>query len=134
MPAAPPFDPTKPFTVEQPQTSAPPPFDPNKPFTVEAEPGTWDYAKKRAGELASDLYDVGKQIVTSPVRVAEGAATWPAQVLGAVGSVLPTGDPERAAEQKKIRELAAEQGGAKGVAQYLPEAKTPAGKYVGTAT
>jgi hypothetical protein len=121
------FDPSKPFQEAKP---AIPDFDPSKPFeeVKPAKPATW-------GETARDI---ARQIPTALVTGFENLVTGPAKLLGAAGQGLEalgvTGDPERAAEQQKIRELAERQGGAGGMAQYLPEPTTPGGRAARTAT
>src|SRR5678810_1068141 len=84
---------------------------------------------QRAGETA---VDVAKQIPTGLVTGVESLASTPAVLARLAGQGLDYiglgGDPEAAAEQKKIRELAAEQRKG-GIAQYLPEPETRAGRF-----
>jgi hypothetical protein len=125
MADAPPFDPNKPFEPVGQQTGAQagaaPAFDPSKPYE-EVGPSYWDYAK-----------DVGKQVLTAPVRIAEGAMSWPAQVLNLAGEGLESlGVATPSPEQKANREALKQLGRERGVGQYLPKAETLPGKYAGT--
>src|SRR5215472_12134216 len=126
--ADPVFDPSKPFEpVEQPRAT--PTFDPSKPYE-EVKPPTW-------GETAAD---VAKQVAVAPVRAVEAAATWPAQLLEAVGPTLGKPfewmgmtSPEAEEERQQRLEAIRKQAGPPGIGKYLPEAKTRPGKYLGTA-
>jgi hypothetical protein len=85
----------------------------------------------------SVAWDVAKQIPSGLALGLESMATFPAHALGFVGGLaekyIPGAapSPEQAASRQRLAELtAAARGG--GVAQYLPEPATTAGKYART--
>src|SRR5215475_1303801 len=112
-------------------TEAPPWAKQQQPAWEPVETPSW--AKPGWGETAADI---AKQVATAPVRALESAVTWPAQLLNLAGqgveAVFGPGDPERLAEREQLRKAIEKQGGPGGIGQYLPEAKTPLGKYTQT--
>jgi hypothetical protein len=82
---------------------------------VADDPTSWGAKPVEEPGVLGTAWDVAKQVAVAPVRVAEGAATWPAQLLGLAGKGVEalgvTGSPENVAQREKLRELISKQGG-----------------------
>src|SRR5262245_57514440 len=103
----------------------------------EDNPLAWGAKRVEEPTWGETAIDVGKQVVSAVPRAVVGALTWPAQLMDVAGqgmAAIGLTDPEKEKQRQEfVGQMKKEGRGLHAVTNLLPEAKTQAGKYAGSA-